>query len=806
MAQTAKGQAVDSAARPLTTKPVSGSSTSMRGTMLQLQAGAGNRAVAGLVAQRAHGRQGCRQPIDAPTISSSGRQPGARSMVQRHSSWEHKLLGDADPKTLAQMGSWQDLIDQTGKKGKGGMEVMGRVKIGGVPEAVTKGQVMHLLVQEMSRLKLWQTNPPTRASTDDTMKITEKDPVFDVVIVRLPAAPGQESMLITYGELNTLADFYGDLETMKRANPKQRRQLVQSVRKETFLRLKEIYDALNTSLTKLEQKNDAVTSAQQGFKDGKLSKASFSGAAKPDFISGIAGQADLLAGDKPLLGQGTGARGDTSKYGAGLARNACHFVPESWHSWAATHDSGRALAQQSWDLFVEAKRLQDAFNLADYSRRPLDRVEAESAIRLKKGKSAALANEALLSNGFGDHYLQDSYASGHMINKTQIMQWYVQYIDKSDEWDYFKDKNWRKVQQMAYGQNLADAGQYDKANVKGASAGNQNEAAARNPQSVESGVAGDWKARFDALGLAVPASLRTPDSIARRLMEWWQVGVMDSVRSRELTGAEFGGAPVAGQWLEKALKQLIRDGVVRTDEDLNVRGRYMGLTDEQLEGKRFTHFGTRPFVLRDDYIPKGKEKKAAFRQALKATKRGDDSSYQKMAASVTYGDYLEFMKSGFIQKSTNALHDTFCAAGLTVSSSAGGEVFKVYGDDRMLNSQSAKGVEHAGVTANMSRDSIISIINSGTDGGKSAASILGRLPSQVRFDVKGADGAVVSTENTDIATWHNSAQKGYLHDFCDTTVFPGMSWSLMQKMVPGAAGSDLGKISKDEGLHGADAF
>jgi hypothetical protein len=124
----------------------------------------------------------------------------------------------------------------------------------------------------------------------------------------------------------------------------------------------------------------------------------------------------------------------------------------------------------------------------------------------------------------------------------------------------------------------------------------------------------------------------------------------------------------------------------------------------------------------------------------------------------------------------------------------------------MLNSQSAKGVEHAGVTANMSRDSITSIINSGTDGGKSAASILSRLPSQVRFDVKGADGAVVSTENTDIATWHNSAQKGYLHDFCDTTVFPGMSWSLMQKMVPGAAGSDLGKISKDEGVHGADAF
>ena len=53
------------------------------------------------------------------------------------------------------------------------------------------------------------------------------------------------------------------------------------------------------------------------------------------------GQADLLAGDKPLIGQAPGAPGDTNKYGATLARNACHFVPESWHSWGDYHDSYR---------------------------------------------------------------------------------------------------------------------------------------------------------------------------------------------------------------------------------------------------------------------------------------------------------------------------------------------------------------------------------------------------------------------------------------------------------------------------------
>ena len=784
-------------------------STSLPGSMLRLQAAAGNRAVAGLVARRSGPRgrelgpdhEGAGRPVGLPPPVPSG--PAQGSSVQRHSSWEHKLLGDADPKALAQMGSWQDLIEQTSKKGK---ELTGRVNIGGLPEPVLKGQVMHLLVQEMTRLKSWQDNPPTRASTDDTMKATEKDPAFDVVVVRLPAGPGQESLLITYGELNTLADFYGDVETMKTANPKHRRQIVQSVRKETFLRLKEIYEALNTSLTTLERRNATVRSAQLGYQSGKLGKASFAGAAAPDFISGVKGQADLLAGDKPLIGQGTGARGDTNTYGATLARNACHFVPESWHAWADHHDKGRTLAQESWDLYVEAKRAQDAFDVADWGNRPVNRANAEKLIRLKKAASAAKANEALLNNGFGDHYLQDSYASGHMINKTQIMQWYVQYIDKTDSWDYFKDKNWRKVQQMAYRQKLADPGQYDKANVKGATAGNLNAAAPRNPQSVESGVAGDWKARFGAIGLEVPATLRTPGSDTRKLVEWWQLGVISSARSRELTGAKLRAAPLAEGALKTALLQLLQDGVVRTDEDVDVRGKHMAASDQQLAGARFNHFASTTFVLRDDYIPHGADKRRAFRKALAATQGGNDTAYQKMAAAVTYGNYLEFMKSGFIQKSTNALHDTFCAQGLTVSSAAGGEVFKVYGDDRMLNAESAKGVEHAGVTANMSRDSIISIINAGHDGGLSAMSILNRLPSQVRFDVKGADGTVISTENTDITTWHNSTKKGYLHDFCDTTVFPGMSWSLMQKMVPGAAGSDLGKISKDEGVHDADAF
>ena len=49
------------------------------------------------------------------------------------------------------------------------------------------------------------------------------------------------------------ADYYGNLELMQTADPNTRFQLVQSVRKETYLRLMEIYTKLRDSLTKAEK-------------------------------------------------------------------------------------------------------------------------------------------------------------------------------------------------------------------------------------------------------------------------------------------------------------------------------------------------------------------------------------------------------------------------------------------------------------------------------------------------------------------------------------------------------------------------
>ncbi|MGH9070028.1 MAG: hypothetical protein ACRDX8_02395, partial [Acidimicrobiales bacterium] len=333
--------------------------------------------------------------------------------VQRHSSWEHSLLGDAKPDVLAKIGTWTDLISQTERTGllrrrKTKTATVILPQIG----PVDKGQVLHVLVQELSRLKKWQSNPPEEASTENPFSKTGMDPTYDVMTVRLPAEDPKKSMLITYGELNTLADFYGNLEAMKSANPKQRRQIVQSVREETFVNLSGIYDKLQSSLTKREGKGAGAKAAKRQHRDEKLGSAKFSGATKA-LISGKAGQLELIFGI-----QGIGNEGAENKYKAGLARNACHFVPESWHAWASYHDQARVVANDAYQLGVKAGLLRGALQGVDFSQRAGDLDQANADIAAVKRERSEKANEALLNNGFGDHYLQDSYASGHMINKT----------------------------------------------------------------------------------------------------------------------------------------------------------------------------------------------------------------------------------------------------------------------------------------------------------------------------------------------------------------------------------------------------
>ena len=75
----------------------------------------------------------------------------------------------------------------------------------------------------------------------------------------------------------------------------------------------------------------------------------FKDAILQDYISGVPGQINLLTVT------GSGAKENADEYGATLARNACHFAPESWHSWAHYHQEGRKAALAAWNASQKLK-------------------------------------------------------------------------------------------------------------------------------------------------------------------------------------------------------------------------------------------------------------------------------------------------------------------------------------------------------------------------------------------------------------------------------------------------------------------
>lgn len=83
-------------------------------------------------------------------------------------------------------------------------------------------------------------------------------------------------------------------------------------------------------------------------------------------------------------------------YNGLLARNACHFAPFSWHRWRQFHTEARTLAARS-------------FATGD----PHER--------------GRLADLAWITQAYADHFVEDSFAAGHLTNKTLVMQWFTQW-------------------------------------------------------------------------------------------------------------------------------------------------------------------------------------------------------------------------------------------------------------------------------------------------------------------------------------------------------------------------------------------
>jgi hypothetical protein len=712
-----------------------------------LQRLAGNSALAQLLARR-------------PAPGSAGAPPSAVERdavhVQRHASFEHRMLGDVPPADLFALGAQQEL------GASGGRSFIDIPLPGGGTRQVVRSNLEHILEQELKRLQVWQQQDPkvdSMAAIGNTVgaakaRLETDDPTRYVRVVAIESSTGGQPLLVTYGELNTLADFYGSVDELKAADATKRRNVVQSVRAQSYDKLLELY-------TKV------VTGGGAKEKLAAIGK-------KPDFkgsfgISSILDEVGMMAKDKK------GALGDTTAYKATLGRNACHFAPESWHSWEDHHHKALGLARESFQAMQAAKH----------------------------GTKSEKLNEALLYNGFGDHYLQDSYAAGHLVNKTQIMQMYVRYQDQNDPMNsgWATPATWRSFQELSYNQRgITSRDQYKKDQVGRRSIGGQDVSTAKNPQAVENtqdlGGGFDWEDRFEMLGLRLPTSAR-PGTPAFKLLVWMQRqhGVFsryDVNFDRDEVMVKRGAIGLARDEVGPAIRQLLNDNILYKVEGVANLGESRPAAGSRLLYRDSTSDGS--FTLRKEWVVSRGAQEKKFDAATTPLAIGGTGGqdYQRMGKAAIYRDYVRFMQDAYLQKATNALHDEFCKSGLWVASAVGEPLFKIYGDNAMLNAESAAGVQHSAVTANMSRDSVLGMATTGQEpAGQTTADILARFPNAVRPP---GSGRALS-----LADWHNN---GTLEAWAGPNVFAKMS----AVINAGAGASTLGKITKDQDVHGGEAF
>ncbi|MBK8469512.1 MAG: DUF4157 domain-containing protein [Candidatus Phosphoribacter sp.] len=196
--------------------------------------------------------------------------------------------------------------------------------------------------------------------------------------VRLVTLTGSQ-LPVTYGELNTMADFLTSPEEIDTLSQDILLPILQMVRHQGWEKL----NALRTH-----------PAGQPDFPSWLMSFC-------PGSVAAIleTAQLDALTG-----GLGPGGR---DHYKGSLARNACHFAPYTWSRWRASYA-----------------------------------VAAATALEAYRTKDPELTRKAWVAHGYADHFLQDSFAAGHLVNKTLVMQWFIEWVAQTRmpvyNWDVFK--------------------------------------------------------------------------------------------------------------------------------------------------------------------------------------------------------------------------------------------------------------------------------------------------------------------------------------------------------------------------------
>jgi hypothetical protein len=249
----------------------------------------------------------------------------------------------------------------------------------------------HLVEDEFDRVTFFKSDP----------KVDPRETFPQIRWIQL----GESKLWVSSGELSAFGDYLPNPETIDSLKTETLVPILQRMRQEIS---RAIYDRL-TGGTQGLKTEDAEAEVRE-----RNRMTTFAGAAKNKGLTGAL-PGDLVGEDVQAVEALDSASADLgpNRQKGLLSRNACHFAPFSWERWSLYHNEARAIAAQA---FAEGKTS------------PL-------AMRRNPKDMSALERKAWVTNGYSNHFLQDSFAAGHLINKTLVMQWFVEYINANKHGD-----------------------------------------------------------------------------------------------------------------------------------------------------------------------------------------------------------------------------------------------------------------------------------------------------------------------------------------------------------------------------------
>ncbi|MGB8646831.1 MAG: hypothetical protein WCF84_16440 [Anaerolineae bacterium] len=658
--------------------------------LLALQRTVGNRAVSRLIQRKLtvgaahdHFEQEADRVADQVMSSHASAiqvQLSGTPHLQRHSTHEHYLLGSLSAKELASIPMIREQVANA-KSGRGRVE------------EARRGEVLHLIEQELGRLAVFNDKPELEA---------EQSKEWQTDFIKIPTRDG--AVVCTYGEMNTLADMFGNLQDLQNADKKVVVGMLQGVRERVYLVLRGLYQEIGGTQFHKDRGKELPAEAKKVVGTGSTGK-SFTGAigftgkdSKSGPLGGVLAQREYQ--------KATASSGELEESAnAALMRNACHFAPETWKAWEKYHRAARAKALEAREARKNALDTRAERNKVLAARSPRERTEKgfvePSDPRLTKkyaddleAHALDLWNEAKLNAGFGDHFLQDAFASGHLIDKTKIMQWFVGWLNGPGR-QYkpsMKQGEWAMISTLVEQPLIS------------------------NPQEMED-VGGSLKQRTRTVGLEVRPEVM--------LLMWWRKKAQENKSFQTVTAVQVASSedtPEARndpRGAKELLKKLVLLGIAakeqRSVQTAGIRNKFENLRGQ---GEKETVYTLEQAHI--EAIRQGAGSKATYHA------RTTTASYKQQAREFSYVAFAKFLDQPYVQKITNYLHNKFCVEGLRVYAGNGDDVGTIYGDANMLRAGGHKGVQYSAETAQMARQALQDLLD-GRDP-PSVEAIKGRFP------------------------------------------------------------------------------